>query len=380
MIDILDKVIESNKKDDHHIEEIIYDGCELNESIGKIKIRFQKINKYQKIERYQQANYVKYPIYSDWITRPTKPFYVTENFNAAWLEHIDENSRHEESVKAKYLIMLDLDKKYWPSWFREWWAAEGVEIVTKSVKKANNEITSKMKEATSSIDNDIKYYEGQAYSAEAKIDKYNLKINKIEKRLKNTKRKISVKFWKWRLKKNNKKKDKWTTAHMNYNYSIVCSKHSKKQICKPYEKEINENNLFLENLIVESKELLKANKKLTFDYLKSDKFQPLKTIVFQKYKKIVGCYVIKNKKLNKYYVGQSKDVIKRLRQHFDGTKPKNMIFAEDYFMCDKNERDDLFEIKIISLNTKDELDRVEKEMIEKYDSFKSGYNKTSGND
>jgi hypothetical protein len=34
---------------------------------------------------------------------------------------------------------------------------------------------------------------------------------------------------------------------------------------------------------------------------------------------------------------------------------------------------------VIPLQTKDELDEKEKELIEKYDSFKHGYNATGGN-
>ena len=109
-------------------------------------------------------------------------------------------------------------------------------------------------------------------------------------------------------------------------------------------------------------------------------FIPLKQLSGMNYQKIVGCYIIHNKENNKYYVGQSKDVFKRIcRQHFDGTKVKNIIFAEDYFNSQFPNKDDLFEVKIIPLETKDELDQKEKDLIEEYDSFTNGYNGTSGN-
>lgn len=96
------------------------------------------------------------------------------------------------------------------------------------------------------------------------------------------------------------------------------------------------------------------------------------------YEKIVGCYIIRNKEKDKYYVGQSKDVIKRLKQHFKGTIPNNIIFAEDYYSSSMD-KSDLFEVKILPCATKDDLDRTEKQLIEKYDAFNSGYNGTNGN-
>ena len=45
------------------------------------------------------------------------------------------------------------------------------------------------------------------------------------------------------------------------------------------------------------------------------------------------------------------------------------------FWCE----DDVFEVKIFKCNTKDELDRTERELIEVYDAYGNGYNGTSGN-
>lgn len=56
-----------------------------------------------------------------------------------------------------------------------------------------------------------------------------------------------------------------------------------------------------------------------------------------------------------------------------------MIFAEDYFQTAEKERGDLFEFMIIPCETKDELDKKEKDLIEEYEAFTKGYNGTSGN-
>jgi len=108
-------------------------------------------------------------------------------------------------------------------------------------------------------------------------------------------------------------------------------------------------------------------------------FVLLKQLAGMEYRKIVGVYVIRNRELNKVYVGQSKDVIKRLKSHFTGTVPKNIIFAEDYYGSKYENKDELFEFKIEELNTKDELDNRERQLIAEYGSFNTGYNGTSGN-
>lgn len=125
--------------------------------------------------------------------------------------------------------------------------------------------------------------------------------------------------------------------------------------------------------------ILRKNKPLSTSVNETSDFESIKTITGIKYEKIVGCYIIRNTEKDKYYVGQSKDVLRRLKQHFKGTVPNNPIFAEDYYTSSIDNKENLFEFKIIKLETKDELDKTEKELIEKYDAFVSGYNGTHGN-
>ena len=108
-------------------------------------------------------------------------------------------------------------------------------------------------------------------------------------------------------------------------------------------------------------------------------FKTLKSFGGLEYKKVIGCYIIKNVENEKCYVGQSKDVYKRIKQHFHGTVPKNVIFAEDYYLSNIENKEKLFEIKIIPCETKDELDKLERELIIEYDALNNGYNGTSGN-
>lgn len=90
-------------------------------------------------------------------------------------------------------------------------------------------------------------------------------------------------------------------------------------------------------------------------------------------------YVIRNNKNERCYVGQSKDVIRRLKQHFRNNQPVNPIFQHDYDMASSTERETLFSVKVIPLESKDELDRVEKDLISVYSAYATGYNSTKGN-
>lgn len=86
-----------------------------------------------------------------------------------------------------------------------------------------------------------------------------------------------------------------------------------------------------------------------------------------------GIYIIKNKTKNKYYVGQSKNIARRLNQHFCNGVPKNEIFKEDW------KKGDVFVFYYIECRTKNKLDKLERKYIKKYDSFRNGYNSTQGN-
>jgi len=86
-----------------------------------------------------------------------------------------------------------------------------------------------------------------------------------------------------------------------------------------------------------------------------------------------GVYIIWNKTKDKYYVGQSKNLGKRLNQHFSNGEVRNVIFARDWYS------NDCFFYKYIICQTKDELDTLEKQKIEEYNAFDGGYNGTGGN-
>lgn len=88
---------------------------------------------------------------------------------------------------------------------------------------------------------------------------------------------------------------------------------------------------------------------------------------------VVGVYVIHNETKCMYYVGQAKRLFFRLNQHFTG-HGNGDVYA-DYKYGDD------FSIQIIKLSESgySDLDKLEKDLIKKYDAYNSGYNRTSGN-
>lgn len=87
----------------------------------------------------------------------------------------------------------------------------------------------------------------------------------------------------------------------------------------------------------------------------------------------VGVYILHNMLNNKYYVGQSVHVLKRITQHFSGKGCEDVY--SDYT------RGMPFEIQCISLANSgyNNLNRLERDYIAYYNAYYNGYNKTRGN-
>ena len=90
---------------------------------------------------------------------------------------------------------------------------------------------------------------------------------------------------------------------------------------------------------------------------------------------IVGIYAFHNLKTGKYYIGQSKNIRKRLLKHLQHVKNK-----WNYPLYDSINKYGFenFEFLILEETTEENLDIREKYWIEYYKSFENGYNLTSG--
>ena len=90
-------------------------------------------------------------------------------------------------------------------------------------------------------------------------------------------------------------------------------------------------------------------------------------------KNFAGVYILFNKTKNMYYVGQGKEVLNRVNQHFTG-KGNGDVYA-DYKYGDE------FKIKMIALENSgfSSLNELERHTISVYNAYSKGYNKTRGN-
>lgn len=120
---------------------------------------------------------------------------------------------------------------------------------------------------------------------------------------------------------------------------------------------------------------IKEHSRISFD----NNFNNLTPEQFFKLKKtiqgdMVGVYILYNKNRKMYYVGQATRLFFRVNQHFTGHG--NGDVYGDY-----KRGKDKFIIKLIPLVNSGyyDLDKLEKDMIAKYDAYNSGYNKTIGN-
>lgn len=88
---------------------------------------------------------------------------------------------------------------------------------------------------------------------------------------------------------------------------------------------------------------------------------------------VVGVYIIHNESKDMYYIGQAKRLFFRINQHFTG-HGNGDVYADFKY-------GDEFVIQIIPLADSgyQDIDLLEKDMIQKYDAYHRGYNRTRGN-
>ncbi len=225
------------------------------------------------------------------------------------------------------------------------------------------------KELLDKLSLEIREYEKNIIVCDEKINSLTKKIEKKQTKLNKGKLWYA---WKWVINKANNK------------ISYLCNLKSKVENLKNDLNAKKEDGL--NNSIECSNRLFKYNTTAT-QYSNciigventNLNFKPIEAVLnnIDSYRMMKGVYIIWNKTKNLYYVGQSKNLMKRIAQeHFDW---KTGMCKNPHFMNHYNIDKDEFLISIILLNTKDELDATEKNYINMFDSFHNGYNKTSGN-
>lgn len=89
---------------------------------------------------------------------------------------------------------------------------------------------------------------------------------------------------------------------------------------------------------------------------------------------MIGIYKITDKSNGKVYIGQSSNIERRRREHFEWNKNPDQYID----ILIKERGNDNFTFEILEECSKEELTLRERYYIELYDSFYNGYNKTKG--
>lgn len=351
----------------------------LKES-NTLKIVFQKSEKYRTIDRYVQRNYERYPIYSDWKYKTSK-IKKSIKINNQTLEDLRGNGEFLINY-FRYSIILSLNREELiPSWAWKDIYNLQEDLESKPYRDLISEKYKSLCEIVRKKESEISENNYLKDNIEKKLVKPLKKRDKILLKIKKTRLKFKLR---WLTKKESKVLDKIQSLEKSKSEYVVNIEKLQQEIKfqnSQHNKFIYKQKKEIEKIkdVYNKKRLdIKRLPTSLFENNKDSDFFPIQDISMFNQERITGVYIIKNNENLKYYVGQSKDVLRRLRQHFKENIPQNIIFAEDYYLS-KN-KDKLFSVKIIPLQTKDELDRTEKMLIEKYDSFNCGYNKTKGND
>lgn len=191
-------------------------------------------------------------------------------------------------------------------------------------------------------------------------------------------------------KKNNEYRQSFINAYnTNYNkyltYIFINNQHFTNDFINYIQPYLSDNKITLNNLKMVITDYLynyddiqknKLNKKIDnltngISEITPEEFFDLRKNIN---KDLPGVYIIHNINNGMYYVGQSVHLYNRVNQHFTG-HGNGDVYA------DYKRGGDKFTIKLIKLKNSGytNLDKLEKDMITKYDALNSGYNKTQGN-
>lgn len=376
-------------------------------SLGKVdfnitsriaRIEILQSQEYRTIQKYITRNYEKYPIYSEWKVKE-KILKKTLKLTNSELESLNNNEDDLIKMFAEDIIIELNNEELIPSWFIKLYLKRELDSDLKIIKKELNSFVYNQKKEIITQETNIDIYNNEIIKYTRTLNKQLKRKNKLEPKLtklSNAKPSIIktlISFGIFNYLISNKRKNQLELKLTAFN-NVICElnknildNNNKITKCNKdiddYSLKINKKEKEFESkkelrLSEYNKKLLEV-KPLSSVASNNGNFTMLKLFSGLEYEKIIGVYVIHNKEKDKYYVGQSKDVMKRIRQHFNGTIPKNSIFAEDYYTSQMKDRDNIFELKIIRCETKDELDSLEKKLIYEYDSWNNGYNRTSGN-
>lgn len=361
------------------------------------KLEFIEIKSYRTVERYITRNYVKYPVLSPW---KSKRQTITKNIRLSneELEKLNFSSDFLIRKFAFEIISQLGHEDLTPSWYKKQLYKQEYKRKIESNEQKRKAILHTLSKVKKAIEYHIESITAELRCAKELLKKQNKRKCKASKKIDRAQARkksvvlsiITVGIYAYITSSRymNRLLDRVTQANAdvdNTTHNIEALKlaifNEEKNLSAKItqaEKEcklLDEANERAETELNEKLALivpLKTSVDATSDFV------PLKDFIGIKYKKTVGIYIIRNNENGKYYVGQSKDVYRRIKQHFKGAEPSNIIFAQDYFYSLYSDKSLLFSIKIIEC-LHAELDETEKYYIGEYNAYEKGYNSTHGN-
>lgn len=371
---------------------------EFNSNSRIAHIEILQTKKYRTIQKYITEDYTKHPVYSKWKVKE-RLIKKTIKLTNSELELL--NIHEDDLIKLfSEEIVINLNSEdLLPSWFIKLYLKREF---NSNIKVIQDELDLFVKQEENKIvdmqENIIIFNDDNTHLKDMLIEQNKIKNDLVVKisKLNNLKPNILKAIFSFGIynylisdkRKNNivselekvenlinKLNDSITQNNNKIEKCKISINHYKSNITLKEQEQKNKESVILNEYYNKISQI----KPLSNTFVQDNSFTMLKFFSGLEYEKIIGVYIIRNKEKDKYYVGQSKDVMKRIKQHFNGTIPKNSIFAEDYYTSNIDSRENLFEIKIIRCETKDELDKLEKNLIYEYDSWNNGYNGTSGN-
>lgn len=366
------------------------------------KIKFQETIEYRTVEKYVTQNHVRHPIYSHWKMKH-KEINRSIKLTNSTLENLHTN---EDSLiqmfSSEIVARLECPDLY-PSWFIIDFLTKEYEEAKGKIEEESERYNQEQRDHIYQISNIVEQNTAMLAQKERlcnelayKGEKLSRKIEWIEKKkplysfaltfltlgicgyLVSSKRRksLSKKIEELECSLEQLKQEMSQIQEQNEQLSVEI---------ETYNEKIRENEAEAGRLLANECEMFNRSiievepLSTSLDEDGADSFVMMKSIIGMDPTEIMGCYAIRNRENEKVYVGQSKNILRRLKQLFKGTVPQHPAFSEDYYTSSFENKEDLFEVRVVPCSTRDEMDGVEEALVEEYDSRRSGYNKTSGN-
>lgn len=364
------------------------------------KITFQEAIEYRTVEKYVSQNHVRYPIYSHWKMKYKKINKSIKLTNSA-LEalHANEDSLIQ-MFSSEIVARLECPDLY-PSWFIIDFLTKEYEEAKGRIEEESQKYNQEQRDHIYQINKEIEQNAAMLSQKERLCDELAYKGAKLSQKIEWIERKeppcsvaltlvtlgicgylVSSKRKRTLLKK--KEDLECSLKQLKQEMSQIQEQNDQLSAeIQTYNEKICENEAEAERLLANECEMFNRSitevEPLSTSLEEENSFVMLKSIMGMDHAEIMGCYAIRNHENEKVYVGQSKNILRRLKQLFKGTIPQHPAFCEDYYTSSLENKEDLFEIRVVPCRTRDEMDSVEKALADEYDSRRSGYNRTSEN-